>query len=368
MPSMEIRGLLVVAKLSVIICSLNGADGVDRCLRALKSQTISSSLELIVVDDGSSDDTSAVGKAHGATVIRHLTNRGLAAARNSGLSAAQAPIVGFLDDDCEAEPQWAEQLLAGYEDGVIGVGGPVIPTAPDGFMLGYLTRHNPIKPLEMNLAKSNNIVYRFWLYLCRQWERNPEPSLRDVYSFAGANMSFRREVLLNVAGFDARFRFGAEELDLCMRLANMRPTGRCVFLPEARVLHHFVPTLRDTLRRSRSYARGTARLYRKWPSVPLVIYPGPIAILFMLALSAWVPALAVAAVLTPQLLYPQGLRAAAASRSGACLLDAYIQLGQETLENAGFLDGLWRFRHLLPEAGAGSWEAIEPRESAEPMP
>jgi GT2 family glycosyltransferase len=341
---------------------------VDRCLRALKAQSISSSLELIVVDDGSCDDTSAVGHAHGAVVIRHPANRGLAAARNSGLSAAQAAIVGFLDDDCEPEPQWAERLLAGYADDAIGVGGPVIPTAPRGFMLGYLSRHNPIKPLEMNLAKSNNILYRFWLYLCRQWEQDPEPSLRDVYSFAGANMSFRREALLNVAGFDARFRFGAEELDLCMRLANMYPAGRCVFLPEARVLHHFVPTLRDTMRRSQSYARGTARLYRKWPSVPPVIYPGPVAIMFMLVLSVWLPALAVAAVLTPHLLYPRGLRAAVANRSGACLLDAYVQLGQEVFENAGFLGGLWRFRHIVPEAGPGSCQATGLLESAEPMP
>ena len=100
-------------KMSVIVCSLNGATGVDRCFRALAAQTVRSSLELILVDDGSTDATSAVGHAHGATVIRHATNQGLAAARNSGLDAARAPIVGFLDDDCEPEPQWAEQILAG---------------------------------------------------------------------------------------------------------------------------------------------------------------------------------------------------------------------------------------------------------------
>ena len=100
-------------KMSVIVCSLNGAAGVDRCFRALAAQTVRSSLELILVDDGSTDATSAIGHAHGATVIRHATNQGLAAARNSGLDAAKAPIAAFLDDDCEPEPQWAEQLLAG---------------------------------------------------------------------------------------------------------------------------------------------------------------------------------------------------------------------------------------------------------------
>ena len=72
------------------------------------------SLEVIVVDDGSADATSETGRAHGAVVIRHRVNRGLAAARNSGLSAATAPVVAFLDDDCEPEPSWAQQLLSGY--------------------------------------------------------------------------------------------------------------------------------------------------------------------------------------------------------------------------------------------------------------
>ena len=102
-------------KLSVVICSLNGAAGVDRCLQALEKQTMSS-LELIVVDDGSTDATSNVGQAHEAIVIRHATNCGLAAARNSGVSAATAPIVAFLDDDCEPDPCWAERLLVAYEE------------------------------------------------------------------------------------------------------------------------------------------------------------------------------------------------------------------------------------------------------------
>ena len=68
-------------------------------------------MEIIVVDDGSTDTTSDVARAHGVTSVRHETNRGLAAARNSGVRAASAPIVAFLDDDCEPEPQWARQLL-----------------------------------------------------------------------------------------------------------------------------------------------------------------------------------------------------------------------------------------------------------------
>ena len=77
------------------------------------------------------------------TVIRHEINRGLAAARNTGIRAATAPVVAFLDDDCEPEPEWARELLDAYDDGVIGVGGDIVPCGPEGFMLDYLRRNNP---------------------------------------------------------------------------------------------------------------------------------------------------------------------------------------------------------------------------------
>jgi glycosyltransferase involved in cell wall biosynthesis len=359
---------VVPPKLSVVICSLNGAVGVDRCIRALAAQSIRPCLELIVVDDGSTDATSEVGRAHGAVVVRHATNLGLAAARNSGIGAATAPVVAFLDDDCEPEAQWAEQLLAGYEEGVIGVGGPILPAARDGFMLGYLKRNNPLKPQEVNLAQSDHIAYRLRLYLQRQWTRAEELSLRDVYSFAGANMSFLRRTLIEIGQFDERFTFGAEELDLCVRMARAFPSGRLVFVPEARVVHQFKPSLHDTLRRHRAYGLGSARLYRKWPSVPPTFFPGPLAALAMLSLAKRVPVLAVAAAALPHLLYPQGLRHAISSRSGSSLLDAYVQLAQEAYGNVGFVEGLWRFRHLVPEACGETAEAVECRVGPEWVP
>ena len=355
------------AELSIVICSLNGAAGVDRCLRALRRQTVRHALELIVVDDGSIDATSDVARAHGVTVVRHATNRGLAAARNSGLDTATAPVVAFLDDDCEPEPQWAEQLLAGFDEGVTGVGGPIVPAAREGFMLGYLGRNNPLQPQEANLAKSNNLAYRLRLYLGRQWKVQESSSTREVYSFAGANMSFRRRALLEVGRFDERFRFGGEDLDLCLRLARAFPHGRLLFVPTATVAHHFKPSLRDTLRRSRAYGRGSARLHRKWPAVPPTFFPGPVLVLATLLLAAELPLLAGAAVAIPYLLYPKGLRSAIASRSGASLLDAFVQLAQETSGNIGFLEGLWRFRHLIPEAREESVPA-ELREEANLAP
>jgi glycosyltransferase involved in cell wall biosynthesis len=338
------------ADLTVVICSLNGAAGLPRCLDALSRQAFAGRLEIIVVDDGSTDGTSDVARAHGAIVVRHPVNRGLAAARNSGLRAASAPIVAFTDDDCEPEPEWARQLIAGYREGVTGVGGPVVPQAPGGFMAGYLERHNPLRPLELTLAKSNNLGYRFYLYLRQQCTVGEARGQRDLYAFVGANMSFRRQAVIDAGWFDERFRFGAEELDLCRTLAQAFPPARLVFTPEARVVHHFEPSVRDTLRRSRLYGFGSARFYRKWRNIRPTFFPWPVLVLALLLASVPFPPLAAAALAAPLLLYPRAVRTALARRRAGCLLDAYLQLGQEACEDIGFLHGLWAFRHFVPQS------------------
>jgi GT2 family glycosyltransferase len=338
------RGNHLLARLSVVLCSLNGAAGVGRCLRALGEQTIRSGMEVIVVDDGSTDATSEVAGWHGALVIRHPENRGISAARNSGVRAASAPVVAFLDDDCEPEPRWAEQLLAGYGDDVVAVGGPLVPAGEPGLVLGYLTRNNPLEPQELDLAESTGLGYRLRAYLRRQWARPPRSVRRDVLSFASANMAVRRQEFLEVGGFDERIRFGSEDEDLCWRLRRAFPRQRLVFVPGARARHHFESSLRDTLRRRRAYGRGSALMYRKWPDIGPVLFPAPVIVAALLALSVRRPALAVAAVVAPHVFYPAGLRAAFAQRQARCALDAYLQLAQEACDDLGFIQGLWRYR------------------------
>jgi glycosyltransferase involved in cell wall biosynthesis len=320
---------------------------VQRCLHALAEQK-DVDLEIIVVDDGSTDDTSEIASQHGAAVIRHEVNRGLAAARNTGVQAASARVVAFLDDDCEPEPTWARELLGAYADDVIGVGGDVVPTAPSGFMIGFLQRNNPLLPLELNLAQSPKIAYRLYLYLLRQWRREERHDTRDVYSLVGANMSFRRAALQQIAFYE-RFSFGGEDLDMCLLLSRDFPGARLTLTPAARVRHHFVPSLWDTLRRSRSYGRGCARLYRKWPTMRPTIFPGPFLMLALLIGSVFFPVLFAVCALLPLLMYPKGLRLAVASRRPECLLDSYVQFAQETYGNIGYLKGMWEYRNFTPE-------------------
>jgi GT2 family glycosyltransferase len=275
--------------------------------------------------------------------------------------------VAFLDDDCEPESQWAERLLGAYDASVVAVGGPLLARGAPSFMLGYLARHNPLEPLELNLARSDKLLYRLLLYLKRQWKHSTEIGCREVCSFASANMSVRRQAFVDGGGFDERFRFGAEDEDLCLRIRHEFPEKRLVFTSEARVHHHFKPSLRDTLRRSRAYGRGSALLYLKWPRARPTFFPGPLIVLAALIGSVRIPVLIPAAVLLPQLFYPKGLRAAVAGLRPQCLADAYLQLLQESSDDVGFIEGLWRFRRLF-SGPCAEVAAAEPPEGAELRP
>jgi len=331
-------------RLSVVVCSLNGAEGVRRCLRALCAQSIRPALELIVVDDGSTDSTSEVARSLGAVVIRHNSNRGTAVARNSGINAASAHVIAFVDDDCEPSQRWAETLLASYDSDIVAVGGPVVPNSGFGLVSKYLSRHNPILPQELELVSSNKLLYRFLLYVKRQWRGTEPGGRRQVVAMPSANMSVRRQALLDIGGFDERIRFSAEDDDLCRRLSIAFPDSRLIVEPDAEVVHHFKPSLRDTLRRSCAYGQGSAVMFCKWPEVRPTMFPFPVVVVVLLAASLWFRPLIVAALLLPHVFYPQGLRCSITRRQAHSLLDAYIQLLQEGCEDYGFITGWWRFR------------------------
>ncbi len=85
----------------------------SRCLAGLTKAA-----RLIVVDDGSRDPeaVASIAAAAGASVLRRPVNGGPAAARNTGLAAADTPLVGFLDSDCVPEPGWLDLLLPHFTD------------------------------------------------------------------------------------------------------------------------------------------------------------------------------------------------------------------------------------------------------------
>ncbi len=332
--------------ISVVVCTLNGAERIGKCLAAVRRQSIREVLQLIVVDDGSADNSAEVAAIYGAEVIRHPVNRGLAAARNTGIEAAQAAVIATLDDDCEPEPEWAERLLGGFADGVVGVGGPALPASNNGYFGGYLERNNPLAPLEIDLASSTGIAYRFALYLIRN-ARPQRSGARAIHAFATANGAFRTSVLRRLGGFDERFRSdeGGEDLDLCLRIGDSYGPGALRFEPTAILRHHFDTDPRALLRRYRSYGIGAARLYCKRRNIPPTVFPLPLLVAGMLAWSRGRPSRLAITLLVPQLFFSNGCRNALRQGSVAPLLDCYVKLAEETTLNLGFAIGLWRFRN-----------------------
>src|SRR5262249_58321985 len=87
-------------------------------------------LQVVVVDDGSSDNTAAIAAEFAVQLIQ-TENRGLSAARNTGFEAANGEIVAYIDDDAFPDPHWLQYLAATLAQGHAGAGGPNLPVPGD---------------------------------------------------------------------------------------------------------------------------------------------------------------------------------------------------------------------------------------------
>lgn len=326
---------------SVIVSSFNGAGTITACIEALRRQSFADRTEIIVVDDGSSDATAEIADAAGVRVIRHEKNLGLSAARNSGIRAAKGAIIAFTDDDCVPSPEWLARLVPHYErDEVAGVGGAVSVVRPTSVVHRYLEDNNPLAPLELELARGSGLAYRVLLYLRRPWMAAARQDERAVYSFAGANMSFRREVLDAVGMFDPSITFGADDEYICSRVRESFPDQVLWFDPDASVGHDYAGTMRDVLRRNFAYGNGHARDFlrdpeQRWP----IVFPIPVAVLVGVLVLRRLPRI-LALLLAVQLLLPQGILGTLRHRRLENLLFSYVRLAEESAHDLGMVVGL----------------------------
>src|SRR5262249_13442812 len=116
--------------ISVIVCTYNGARTLRNCLEGVKSLKYPN-YEVIVVDDGSEDDSAAIAAQFPVRLIRRA-NYGLGDARNAGMEAATGEIVAYIDDDARPDPHWLYYLGWTYlHTDYVAVGGPNIPPPED---------------------------------------------------------------------------------------------------------------------------------------------------------------------------------------------------------------------------------------------
>src|SRR5205085_9321810 len=97
-------------RVSVVVCSYNGGATMEQCLQSLAGLDYPD-YEVIVVDDGSTDDSRAILARFPMVRAIHQSNHGLSAARNVGLRAATGTIVAYTDSDCFADSNWLTHLV-----------------------------------------------------------------------------------------------------------------------------------------------------------------------------------------------------------------------------------------------------------------
>src|SRR5215469_18852161 len=222
---------------SVIVCSYNGARTLRQCLDAVTSLDYPN-YEVIVVNDGSTDDTPAIVQNYPVRLINQ-PNKGLSAARNVGLAASNGDIIAYIDDDAFPHLYWLQYLAAAFNRSThVGIGGPNLPPAGDG-LVAECVAAAPGNPLHILL--SDEIA-----------EHIP-----------GCNMAFRREALLAIDGFDTRFRAAGDDVDLCWRLQDRGWT--IGFCPAAVVWHHRRNSIRAYWKQQCGYGKAEAQLAVKWP-------------------------------------------------------------------------------------------------------
>src|SRR5215831_17491489 len=224
-------------KISVVVCSYNGARTLRQCLDALVSLDYPN-YEVILVNDGSTDDTPAIAQDYPVRLINQ-PNMGLSAARNVGLAASNGSIVAYLDDDAFPHCYWLRYLAAAFDRSThVGIGGPNLPPAGDG-LVAECVAAAPGNPLHVLL--SDEIA-----------EHIP-----------GCNMAYRKEALRAIDGFDTRFRTAGDDVDLCWRLQDQGWT--IGFCPVAVVWHHRRNSIRAYWKQQYGYGKAEAQLDDKWP-------------------------------------------------------------------------------------------------------
>jgi len=230
-------------RISVVLCSYNGARTIADCLDGL-ARLDYPDYEVIVVDDGSRDATAAIAGRYNVALIR-TPKGGLARARNAGLAAASGEIVAYIDDDAYPDPHWLRYLAATFmSTHHAGVGGPNIAPPGDGWIAECVARA-PGGPQHVLLSDE------------------------EAEHIPGCNMAFRRTCLEAIGGFDPQFRTAGDDVDVCWRLQERGWT--LGFQPAALVWHHRRNSARTYWTQQIGYGRAEAMLERKWPEK----YNGP---------------------------------------------------------------------------------------------
>ena len=232
---------------SVVVPTRNRARYLEVALASLRAQRGVPAPELVVVDDGSTDDTRAVAAAHGARV-EPVRGAGLNAARNTGVATTSGDVVAFVDDDVWVPPDWLAAVAAGAEEhpGADAFGGPIHVRLEGPAPAGW-REAPPITALD--LGDSDRTADMVW----------------------GANFAVRRSAFERLGGFDEAIGGHGDEEEWLLSL--QRSGGRIVYLAGAGLDHRRAgddSRLRPLMRAAWQRGRGARRTDERRGAAPPV--------------------------------------------------------------------------------------------------
>jgi O-antigen biosynthesis protein len=224
--------------ISVVVCAYNAEATLEECLSHCDRLEYPK-LELLVVDDGSTDATPAIARGHPRTQLITIPHAGLTVARNVGYQSARGDLIAYLDPDAYPSPEWPWYLaLAALGERVGGSGGPNVPP-----------------PDEPASARAVALI-----------PGGPVPQLlrpERAEHLPGCNMAFWRQLLEQLHGFDRVFLQAGDDVEFEWRVVESG--HEMAYHPAALVWHHRRPGLVRFLRQQRNYGRSQAVLERRYP-------------------------------------------------------------------------------------------------------
>ena len=228
--------------ISVITPTYNRADELGPLINSLQNQTLDHSLfELIISDDGSTDDTAVVIDTWREKIdfsLRYLTqdNQGPGAARNHGLAECTGELIMFIDSDCEAHQSWVETIYSAYQlDEFDACGGP--DSAKSDF--------TPIqKAIDFSMTS----------FLTTGGMRGHSDKMMAKFYPRSHNMALKRSLYEKIGGFGS-LRHG-QDIELSHRIH--KSGARVKFMKDAIVYHRRRTTLKKFFRQVFNW--GVARI------------------------------------------------------------------------------------------------------------
>lgn len=250
----QIEGRLDV---SVVIPSYNSLDTIEDCLNSISAQVTDRKFEIIVIDSSNDGTHEIVEKFDKVKLIQIAQRTISSAARNIGVSEAKGDIICFIDSDCNADPDWIENMCSALEDGDWGAVGGAVD----------------------NACRESTVSWAS--YMTEFSEFIPAGQTRVLERCTSCNLALWKATYIKHGGFDEKLE-RYNDTEFCQRLTIRGE--RLLFRPDIRVRHRLRTTLDSYTRHEFKRGREAVALRRAG------LLPGQSIVRFSIAGAAAAPA------------------------------------------------------------------------------